>query len=124
MAISPANQCLGAERDGVNVVGFGDLEAGTLGLACTWYSKGDALESDIRLNKANPAWTLHSESSGCQGRFGVEAVATHEFGHAFGLAHVSEAGHAALTMSTAIAPCDASAATLGLGDVRGLRAKY
>ncbi|HZI11739.1 MAG TPA: matrixin family metalloprotease, partial [Myxococcus sp.] len=125
VAISPTNGCVGSERDGVNVVGFGDLQGGTLGLACTWYSgDGAALESDIRLNKVDHVWTLNSESAGCSGRFGVEAVATHEFGHAFGLGHVSEADHAALTMSTAIAPCDASAATLGLGDVRGLRAKY
>ena len=118
--------CGDASRDGVNVVGFGDLGSGVLGVACTRYNPdtNTAFESDIRLNKVDFTWTLHSEDPSCSNRFGVEAVATHEFGHVFGLGHVSEADHPYLTMSTAVAPCNASAATLGLGDVRGLRALY
>ena len=118
--------CGSGSRDGVNVVGFGDLGPGVLGVACTRYndSTNTAIESDIRLNKVDFAWTLHSEDPNCSRRFGVEAVATHEFGHVFGLGHVSEADHPYMTMSTAVAACDSSACTLGLGDVRGLRALY
>jgi hypothetical protein len=116
----------GGSPDGVNVVGFGDLAQGTLAVTCSWYNPNTntSTESDIRINKADYTWTLHSEDPDCRGRYGVEAVATHEFGHVFGLGHVSEAAHPALTMSTNIGPCDGSASTLGLGDVRGMRAMY
>jgi len=118
--------CGEPSRDGVNVVGFGDLSLGTLAVTCTRYNPdtNTANEADIRINKADYTWTLHSEDPSCSNRFGLEAVLTHEFGHVFGLGHVSEADHGALTMSTAIGPCNASAATLGLGDVRGMRALY
>jgi predicted Zn-dependent protease len=65
-----------------------------------------------------------NKPSSCSNRYSIEAVATHEFGHAFGLAHVSETYHPSLTMSTVIRSCQASESTLGLGDVRGLNALY
>jgi predicted Zn-dependent protease len=46
---------------------------------------------------------------------------THERGHTFGLGH---ADSTTLTMSPNSNYCDNSGATLGLGDVRGLRQKY
>jgi hypothetical protein len=42
----------------------------------------------------------------------------------FGLAHVSQATHPELTMSTQAFPCQNEKVTLGLGDVRGLRTIY
>lgn len=108
-------------RDGKSVTGFGDLPTGTLAVTCTWYSSGDALESDARVNKADYNWTVDAGSSSCSNKFGLEAVMTHERGHTFGLGHVSSNY---LTMRPAFGPCDSSGATLGLGDVRGLRAKY
>lgn len=120
--ISAAGAC--GTRNGHNTVAFGDLPKGVLGVACTWYAGGIALESDIKLTKADHKWTAVI-GSGCKHRYSVEAVATHEFGHVFGLGHVSEASHGKLTMSTAInGPCQRSEATLGRGDVLGLRAKY
>jgi predicted Zn-dependent protease len=65
-----------------------------------------------------------TKPSTCSSRFSVEAVATHEFGHAFGLGHVSETYHPSLTMSSVIRACQGSESTLGLGDVRGLNALY
>jgi hypothetical protein len=116
--ITSAGGC--AARDGVNVTGFGDLPRGTLGVTCTWSSgDGSAVESDARINKADYLWTTHAESPSCSGRFGLEAVMTHERGHTFGLGHVNSN---TLTMGPSISACDGSAATLGLGDVRGLRA--
>ena len=116
----------GGSPDGVNVVGFGDLSMGTLAVTCSWYipSTNTSTESDMRINKVDYTWTLHSEDPDCRNRYGLESVATHEFGHVFGLGHVSEAEHPTLTMSTQIGPCDGSASTLGLGDVRGMRAMY
>lgn len=111
--------------DGFNTVTFGDLPDNYLGIACIWYGGGgEALEADIRLNKADRRWVANI-GSGCTGRFSIEATATHEFGHVFGLGHVSESAHGNLTMSTAInGPCQSSEATLGRGDVLALRAKY
>lgn len=112
------------QTDGMNTVGFGDLPAGVLGVACTWYSNGVALESDVRFNKVDHRWYAARPSS-CSGRYSVEAVATHEFGHVFGLGHVGEGAHGNLTMSPSInGSCQNAEATLGRGDVIGLRAKY
>jgi hypothetical protein len=110
-------------RDGVSVTGFGDLPGGTLALTCTWSTNaGEAVESDARINKAEFTWTTDANSASCSNRYGLEAIMTHERGHTFGLGHV--AAGSALTMRPGFGPCDGSAATLGLGDVRGLRQKY
>jgi hypothetical protein len=109
-------------RDGVSVTGFGDLPGGTLALTCTWSGTSGAVESDARINKVEFAWTTSAESASCSGRYGLEAIMTHERGHTFGLGHV--ASGSTLTMRPGFGPCDGSAATLGLGDVRGLRQKY
>lgn len=111
--------------NGKNTVGFGDLPTGILGLTCVWYDgNGAAIEADVRLNKGDQKW-IASMSSSCKNRFSIEAVATHEFGHVFGLGHVSESKHGNLTMSPMInGACENSEATLGKGDVLGLRAIY
>jgi hypothetical protein len=120
--VSRTGPCGG--RDGINNVGFGRLDRGVLAVTCTFSSGGVALESDLRFNRAY-RWFLGAPPAGCSGAYSLAGVATHERGHTFGLGHASpQHRHAALTMSPAIGPCDSSAATLGLGDVRGLRKKY
>ncbi len=112
--------------DGRNVVNFGALPAGVLGVTCVWSDNdGYALESDIKLNKSAFAWTTSPLSASCDGLFDVQSVVTHERGHTFGLGHVAEAGHGNLTMSTAInGACERDEVTLGRGDVLALRALY
>lgn len=114
------------KRDGSNVVAFGALPQPYLGLTCSWWDgNGVALEADVKLNAAYHAWFAGaSVPAGCSSRYSVEATMTHEFGHVFGLGHVSEAAHGELTMSTKLSPCTVGPARLGLGDVLGLRAKY
>jgi hypothetical protein len=110
--------------DGKNVVGFGTLPTGVLGIACAWSDgSGNAIEGDVRLS-TRYAWYALDVPSGCSNRYGVQAVATHEFGHVFGLGHVSESTHPTLTMSTATRACTNAPYSLGLGDVRALRALY
>ncbi|MBI4259578.1 MAG: matrixin family metalloprotease [Actinobacteria bacterium] len=121
MNIGAADAC--RSPDGVSVVGFGNLGAGTLAMACWWTTGGVTVEADIRLNKADYRWVIRPGGA-CVRRWSVEAVATHEFGHAFGLDHVSEKKHPELTMSPLIDPCQDGEKSLGLGDVLGLDLKY
>jgi hypothetical protein len=109
-------------RDGQSVVGFGDL-ASQLALACWWTRDAVVVEADIRLNKADHRWAIYPGKS-CRASFAVEAVATHEFGHVFGLGHVNEDVHGKLTMSPLISPCQNSESSLGAGDVLGFTSKY
>jgi hypothetical protein len=119
--VSSGGPCGG--RNGVSNVGFGDLRPGVLAVTCTYSSGGRAVESDLRFNRAFRWYTR--EPSGCSRAWSIAGVAVHERGHTFGLGHVTpQATHASLTMSPAIAPCTKADATLGLGDVRGLRRKY
>ena len=78
---------------------------------------------NVKLNKADYGWTTHGRS-GCTGSWNVRAAATHEFGHVFGLAHVSALLHPHQTMSPFVLPCQSSQSTLGRGDVLGLRTLY
>jgi len=108
--------------DGKNVLGFGKLPMEDLALTCWWTVGGHTVESDMLLN-SEYGWTVHPASD-CEDSWSVEGVATHEWGHVFGIAHVAEATHPLLTMSPGILPCQNSEATLGLGDVRALRSLY
>jgi hypothetical protein len=122
LQITPDGACK-SSGDGRSVTAFGQLPVGTLGIACIWYREGVAMESDVRLNKAR-SWAVKATES-CIDQWSIEAVTTHERGHTFGLGHVDEATHGNLTMSPRInGPCQKSEATLGRGDVLGLRGLY
>jgi hypothetical protein len=124
------DSCAGS--DGKSVVGFGGYggDDPPLAAACTYAyltsgTYANAVESDIKFDKDHFNWFTGSVPSGCDNRHSVEAVATHERGHSFGLDHVSETGHGKLTMSTnENGDCQKSEATLGLGDMLGLEALY
>ena len=118
--ISSSAACLA--NDGHNVVTFGTLPVSYVAFSCWWFSGHTNIEADMRINKHDYRWT--STTAGCTNQYVIQAVSTHEFGHVFGLGHVSESQHANLTMSPQIAACDNSAATLGLGDMLGLEVRY
>ncbi len=114
-------------RDGANVTDFGDLPSSKVGQACTWYFGiiNEITETDIRLNKVEIKWTTAGLSLQCSGRYDIESVVTHEVGHAYGMGHVSETGHANMTMSTnSNGPCRASEATLAAGTLLALSVYY
>jgi hypothetical protein len=109
-----------------SVVGFGPMprgvSRGTIALTCFWNYTDGSIAADIVINE-NQRWALSLD--GCRRRqIMLEAVVTHEVGHAFGLGHVGEKKHGDLTMSTRTGPCDNDEASLGLGDVLGLEELY
>jgi hypothetical protein len=109
--------------DGFNVVGFKSLPAGVLGRTCWWTMGGRIMEADIQLNASEP-WALSLRAC----RFPqtmLEAVMTHEIGHAYGMGHVGESRHGRLTMSTYLdGSCNNQESTLGKGDMLGLEVLY
>jgi hypothetical protein len=109
-------------RDGKNVVGFKSLPSDVLARTCWWVSSGRIVEADIQIN-TNFRWAL--SLSGCSFQPMLEAVMTHEVGHAFGMGHVGEKNHGRLTMSTRLdGMCNNQESTLGLGDLLGLEQLY
>ena len=122
-------------RDHESVVDFGNLDyySGTdgtpLGLTCKWtmphpFNKNNILEADVRINTTNFTW-FYAKPSSCTGqKYDLRAVIMHEFGHVYGLNHVSESAHGNLTMSTITDPCDISGRTLGKGDLISLQNTY
>ena len=121
MDVTRSSTC--GQPDGRSVVGFGVLAPTDLALTCWWTRNGHMVEADIKLNTASFRWAPEARP-GCVSEWSIVAVATHEFGHAFGLAHVHGSANEELTMSPLVAPCQDSTASLGLGDIRGLEAKY
>jgi len=117
------------EGDGVNVIGFGrmprDLGVDLIAVTCpyTFIQTDEIAEADVIISE-DIDWALSLDTcSGMQEL--LESTVTHELGHVFGLAHVSERRHGDLTMSPrSNGPCDDSESSLGLGDVLGLEELY
>lgn len=106
--------------DKTNVVGWSRLPAGVLGVTCVFYGSGGiATETDQRYSTGHE-W---STTTVCRaGRFDMRGVATHEWGHAYGLGHTSASSK--LVMKPSATTCDTAQRTLGSGDVRGIDALY
>jgi hypothetical protein len=120
-----------AKADSRNETGFGSLPSDLLGVACVWFGWAKkppypVIGADVRLNKSKSWWNTLASCTGS--RYIVEAVLTHERGHVFGLTHgskVVESGHGNLTMSPKInGYCSDAEASLGKGDVLGMRVNY
>jgi hypothetical protein len=101
--------------DGFNVIDFGSLGGGALGINYIWYQSGKILESDLRLNKADHEWTTRKAA---KNRYQVINVATHELGHQVGLEDLADP-HGRLTMFGSSSKGERSKVSLGRGDMRG-----
>lgn len=107
-----------------NVTEFGPMGGGgILAATCVYTSGGNITDADVKINTNFEWW---EGSGGCSGAtYGLQGVQTHEYGHAFGVGHVSEADHGNLTMSTNInGTCSNFEASLGRGDVFAMRDLY
>lgn len=102
---------------GASVTGWGSLRSGTLATTCVWSRSGVAVEVDQRYTTSY-AWSSSATCSGA--RFDLRGVATHEWGHAYGLGHTAQAS--GLVMKPASSQCDLAQRTLGLGDALGIDA--
>ena len=124
--VTSDHECfLSSRSDGISVVSFGDLPDDIVAVTCTYSARGDIWQSDVLLNDDPGLFTLDLGDGTCVDSYDLQAVMTHERGHSFGLGHVPENPQAdELTMSAYMAVCDATARTLGVGDVAGLRAIY
>ncbi|MBA2570356.1 MAG: hypothetical protein H0V04_04145 [Chloroflexi bacterium] len=117
-----SNGYCSGKADGRSVIGFGDLPSRSIAVACVRTSSGRTYDGDIKISW-HKAW--ETRRSWCSGReLMIEAGMTHEFGHIFGLAHVSSSSSWSLTMQPIVNYCTMGHATLGLGDMLGLERKY
>ncbi|MFG2019190.1 matrixin family metalloprotease [Actinomadura geliboluensis] len=113
------------KRDRVNTFGWLSMQGAdndVLAATCTWYLGSATVETDMALQVRGKKWWTGGTCPA--GAYSAEAVATHEAGHVFGLAHVEGIEHENLTMAPALASCDRGPATLGRGDYNGLIALY
>ena len=83
----------------------------------------DLVESDVRID-TDTTWWLQADSCPTNG-YALEAVMTHEFGHSFGLGHVTSSEASTQTMYWSFfKTCSNGKSNLGRGDVLGLRSLY
>jgi hypothetical protein len=105
----------------LNIVGFGDLPGNLLGWTCYWYIGGRMVGTDMLIDNGPNLSTKLPDN--CTNLWDFEGTVTHEWGHAYGLAHTGD-GHGNLTMQHLLRPCSPYARTLGLGDWLGMKKMY
>jgi len=107
--------------DGLSVTDFGTLPSTWVGVACNKDTSVERIESDIRLNKANFAWTTGACGSG----YYVEGISTHERGHTWNAGDLPS-GHPNLTMGGANGGCPLpdEKQTIGYGDILAFDVNY
>ena len=107
-------------NDGINLVMFRNASSGSaLATTYTWFSGTRMIDADIVFWDAG--FQFFTGSSGCSGGFFIEDVATHEFGHALGLAHST---FATATMYPSISTCSQQARSLDPDDIAAVLALY
>jgi len=109
--------------DDYNVVSWGPIDGagGILAVAWTWYysTTGEIVETDIRFDNAE-SWSTTGEP----GKFDVQNIATHEFGHWILLKDLYSSEDKEETMYGYASPGEIKKRTLYVGDMAGIRIVY
>lgn len=118
-------------NDGESVVNFREIttqtENKTLAVTCYFFNPTtrEIQSADISFESTSTEWD--GIGAGCgAGEYDLTGVATHEWGHVFGMNHVPESGASLyMTMSPLInGTCQGGERTLGYGDYLGMKANY
>ncbi len=120
-AVSTSSRTACGAEDGHSVVAWKRLASTALAVTCTWTRSGQVVSSDIVIN-TRYRWHT-SRPARCASSFDLASVLTHEWGHAFGLTHVSPSQHGTQVMASTIPACS-TVRTLGAGDHRAMRKLY
>jgi hypothetical protein len=108
--------------DTTNVVAFGNLPTGLVGWTCNWWVGNRHVSAFDIVMDTGPELTTDLPPT-CVDQWDFQGSLTHEFGHAYALAHTGS-GHDNLTMQHELTTCSTYARTLGLGDWLGMKELY
>jgi hypothetical protein len=106
--------------DGQNTVSWGTLPTGIFAITCRGTIGGNQIsEADTKYNPSSGI--VDNLPSGCTNSTDLQSVATHEWGHAFGLSHETSGSHEVMWPTQG--PCRLRR-HLGKGDYNGMAAMY
>lgn len=107
-------------NDGINLILFRNASSGSsIATTYTWFSGNRMIDADIVF--WDGGFQFFTGTTGCSGGFYIEDIATHEFGHALGLAHSTLT---TATMYPSISTCNQQPRTLDADDIAGVLALY
>jgi hypothetical protein len=121
--INSSGQCTSNFPDGQNTDSWGPYNGnGDLAVTCTYHVAGRTQEADT--NFGSDVGFVASLGGTCTNSYDLQDVATHEWGHSFGLNDLYSASDSALTMYGYSGTCETSKDTIGLGDYDGFANLY
>jgi len=124
IAVATDSSVSSPQADGRYELMFAPLTGRTLAITYTWHWSSGAWESDVVFSTKAPWFIAPGEGDGCYegvAAYDLQNTATHEFGHVYGLNHVSSPFN---TMAPTATMGETYKRSLASGDVAGLRAKY